>query len=176
MIVFLLFIFFIGCSKKSTKVDTSPQDILSETSMKQPEGGDKDQAEGIGMQSDEVKEVPITKSKPPFKLNNVYFDYDKYNVKSDMFEVLSQNAKVLQAYPEVSITIEGHCDERGTIEYNLALGERRAYSIKNYLVNYGIDPNRLLTISYGEERPTSFGDNESAWAQNRRVEFVIPQR
>jgi peptidoglycan-associated lipoprotein len=176
MIVLLLFIFFTGCSKKSTKVDTSPTDILSETSMEQPEEGDKDQAEGEGIQSDEVKEETITESKPPFKLNNVYFDYDKYNVKSDMFEILSQNAKVLQAYPQVMITIEGHCDERGTIEYNLALGERRAYSIKNYLINYGIDPTRLQTISFGEERPASFGSNESAWTQNRRVEFVIPQR
>jgi len=74
------------------------------------------------------------------------------------------------------LRIEGHCDERGTIEYNLALGERRANSVKNYLVNYGIDPNRLTTISYGEERPKDPRHNEEAWAKNRRVEFVIITR
>jgi peptidoglycan-associated lipoprotein len=79
----------------------------------------------------------------------------------------------MSQYPQVTITIEGHCDERGTREYNLALGERRAAATKSYLVALGVSPDRLSTISYGKERPAVLGSNESAWAQNRRAVFVV---
>jgi peptidoglycan-associated lipoprotein len=88
-------------------------------------------------------------------------------------EILKENAALLHKYPKVKIQIEGHCDERGTNEYNLALGERRANSTRNYLISLGISPDRISTISYGEERPLDPGHNEEAWAKNRRAHFVI---
>ena len=87
--------------------------------------------------------------------------------------ILKENAELLKKYPKVKIQIEGHCDERGTNEYNLALGERRANSTKNYLVSLGISPDRISTISYGEEKPLDPGHNEEAWAKNRRAHTII---
>lgn len=106
-------------------------------------------------------------------LQTVYFDYDKYTIRSDARGSLKANASWLKSNPGATIQVEGHCDERGTIEYNLALGERRANAAKNYLVRMGIDSSRLSTISYGEERPSATGSEESAWSQNRRAEFVV---
>ncbi len=100
--------------------------------------------------------------------DRVFFDYDKYILKPPARETLKNQAEWLKRYPSVTVTIEGHCDERGTREYNLALGERRANSVKDYLVALGISPDRMKTISYGKERPVALGSNEAAWAQNRR--------
>lgn len=105
--------------------------------------------------------------------DRVFFDFDKYNLKAKARDTLKRQAAWLKRYPSVVITIEGHCDERGTREYNLALGERRANSAKNYLVALGINPNRLKTISYGKERPAVVGSNEAAWSQNRRSVLVV---
>ena len=88
-------------------------------------------------------------------------------------EILSGDGKVLSQTPKLKIVIEGHCDERGTVEYNLALGEKRAMSAKSYLVNYGIEPSRISIVSYGKERPFDPGHNEEAWAKNRRAHFVV---
>jgi peptidoglycan-associated lipoprotein len=104
--------------------------------------------------------------------NTVYFDYDRYDLRPDAIATLEKAAKVLKQYPNAIITIEGHCDERGTVEYNLALGERRAHAVKTYLINYGIKPDNLITISYGKERPIDPGHNEEAWAKNRRAVLV----
>jgi peptidoglycan-associated lipoprotein len=101
--------------------------------------------------------------------DRVFFGFDKYDLTPEARSQLEQQAAWLKTYPQHSITIEGHADERGTREYNLALGERRASSVKNYLVALGIDPNRVQTISYGKERPEVLGSNEAAWAQNRRA-------
>jgi peptidoglycan-associated lipoprotein len=101
--------------------------------------------------------------------DRVFFDFDKYDLKPEARAQLEQQAAWLKSYPQYSITVEGHADERGTREYNLALGERRATSVKNYLVALGLDPNRVTTISYGKERPEVLGSNEAAWAQNRRA-------
>jgi len=106
-------------------------------------------------------------------LKDIHFDFDKYNIRPEDAEILKENAAILKKYPNLKIQIEGHCDERGTNEYNLALGERRANSAKNYLISLGISPDRLSTISYGEERPLDPGHNEEAWAKNRRAHFVI---
>ena len=100
--------------------------------------------------------------------DRVFFDFDKYNLKADARETLGKQAAWLKKYPSVTVEVEGHCDERGTREYNLALGERRANAAKDYLVALGIDPNRVSTISYGKERPVALGHNEVAWGQNRR--------
>jgi len=106
-------------------------------------------------------------------LKDIRFDYDKYDIRREDEEVLKENAAFLKKNPNMKIQIEGHCDERGTSEYNLALGERRANSTKRYLVSLGIASDRISTISYGKERPLDPGHNEEAWAKNRRAHIVV---
>ena len=103
----------------------------------------------------------------------IYFDTDRYNVDSQDAAALQAQAQYFARFPQVTFTIEGHADERGTREYNLALGERRANAAKNYLVSLGVDANRIAVVSYGKERPVALASNESAWAQNRRAASVI---
>jgi len=105
--------------------------------------------------------------------DRVFFDFDKFNLKPDARKTLEKQAAWLKANPAVRISIEGHADERGTREYNLALGERRANAAKDYLISLGINPGRVKTISYGKERPVAMGSNEAAWAQNRRSVSVV---
>ena len=100
--------------------------------------------------------------------DRVFFGYDQYNLTPEAQRTLEMQAEWLKRYPNVSVTIAGHCDERGTREYNLALGERRASAVRSYLTALGIDGSRIQTISYGKERPAVMGSNPSAWAQNRR--------
>lgn len=107
------------------------------------------------------------------KLENIHFDFDMYTIRPEDREVLGRNADWLKEHAKVRIQIEGHCDERGSSEYNIALGDRRANSAKSYLVSLGIDASRLSTVSYGEERPEDTGHNEEAWSKNRRAVFVI---
>ena len=104
-------------------------------------------------------------------LQRIHFDFDKYNVKSEYEGVLKSNAQWLQKGKKTTV-IEGHCDERGTAEYNIALGDRRAKSAKSYLTNLGTDTAKLSTISYGEEKPLAACHDESCWWQNRRAEFI----
>lgn len=104
--------------------------------------------------------------------DTIYFDTDRFNVDSVDAAALTKQAQYLQRYSEKRITIEGHCDERGTVDYNLALGERRANAAKNYLVSLGISASRISTLTYGKERPIAMGSNESAWSQNRRAVTV----
>lgn len=107
------------------------------------------------------------------RLDPIHFDFDKSDIKPEYQPVLESHADWLRRNPRVRLQIEGHCDERGSVQYNLALGERRAESARRYLVTLGIDPSRLSTISYGEERPVDPAHNEEAWAKNRRAEFVV---
>jgi peptidoglycan-associated lipoprotein len=119
---------------------------------------------------------PMQGSPEDFVVNvgdRVFFDYDIYELKPSARTILEQQATWLQRYPTYTITVEGHADERGTREYNLALGERRANAVKNYLVALGISPDRVATLSYGKERPAVLGSNEAAWAQNRRGVSVL---
>lgn len=154
-----------GCSKKTTKVE-QPTPAVEETpppvEEKQPE----------------KKAPPKEEPKPGIELSfkTVYFDFDQYNIRSNQRDVMMQNARVLEAYPNVKVLIVGNCDERGTIEYNLALGDKRANTVKDYLLNYGINANRISTLSHGEEDPADPGHNEAAWAKNRRAEFQIMQK
>jgi len=106
-------------------------------------------------------------------LKDIHFDFDKYDIRPEDAEILKENAALLSKYSTAKVQIEGHCDERGTIEYNLALGERRANSTKKYLNSLGVSPNRISTISYGKERPLDPGHNEEAWAKNRRAHTII---
>jgi len=112
-------------------------------------------------------------AKNRFLNENVYFDFDDASLDYQAQELLKQKAMWLRDNPGASAVIEGHCDERGTNAYNLSLGERRAESAKTFLVNLGISNVRLTTISYGEEKPVDMGQNEEAWAKNRRATFVL---
>ena len=106
-------------------------------------------------------------------LKMIHFDFDKYFIRDDAKPILEENAKWLKKFKTVRILIEGHCDERGTEEYNLALGERRASSTRDYLVSLGISAERITIISYGKSQPLDPGHNEAAWQKNRRAEFLI---
>jgi len=108
-----------------------------------------------------------------FQNQDIYFDFDKYDLRTDARTTLDRKASFLNQNSSVRVQVEGHCDERGTNEYNMALGERRANAAKQYLTTAGISAGRLSTISYGEERPLDPGHTEAAWARNRRAHFVV---
>ena len=119
------------------------------------------------------QEAPVYKAPDVVMQEDIYFDFDKSVLTPAAQDNLLRKAEWLRENPDATVTIEGHCDERGTNEYNLALGDRRAESAKSFLVDLGIDPMRLTTISYGEERPVDPRHNEEAWAKNRRGHFVV---
>ena len=106
-------------------------------------------------------------------LKPAFFDYDKADIRGDSRDVLATNATWLKRYSSVQFTIEGHTDERGTAQYNLALGDRRANAAKDYLVSLGVDASRIKTVSYGKERPFATGHDEDSWQKNRRAHFVV---
>jgi peptidoglycan-associated lipoprotein len=135
------------------------QAAIREESLKE----DELRAEGERMQS----------AREMFENEDVLFEFDSASLTAEAQEILRAKAEWLRANPGVRVLIEGHCDERGTNEYNLALGDRRAYSSKAFLTDLGIDDTRISTISYGEERPIASGASEEAWAKNRRAHFVI---
>lgn len=124
--------------------------------------------DGGGVDVDEVTD-PV----PAIVLQDVFFDFDKSDIGPDGRDALAQNSRLLRDNPGVRVLIEGHCDERGTIQYNLALGERRALEVKDYLVSLGINGSRLDVVSYGKERPFVRGTGEAVWSQNRRAHFVV---
>ena len=136
-----------------------------------PEGG-----AGAGAKPVETFSSPLGMSVKPGSQEDlvvnvgdrVFFGFDKFNLKADARKTLEKQAAWMKANPSVTVTVEGHADERGTREYNLALGERRANSVKDYLAALGVNPARMKTISYGKERPVASGSNEAAWGQNRR--------
>lgn len=105
--------------------------------------------------------------------DRVFFGYDSFSLTPEAQQIIGQQAAWMNRYPNVRLSIEGHCDERGTREYNLALGERRANSVKNYLTAQGVDMSRVSTVSYGKERPAVMGSSAEAWAQNRRAVAVV---
>ncbi|HAA83476.1 MAG: OmpA/MotB domain protein [Thermodesulfobacterium sp. 37_54] len=111
------------------------------------------------------------RSTPPLKA--VFFDYDDYSIKEDMWEPIKHNVKYLLEHKDLKVELQGNCDERGTNEYNMALGAKRAQEVKKVLTKLGIDEERINTISFGEERPLAKCSNETCWAINRRVDFVI---
>ncbi|HXR33369.1 MAG TPA: peptidoglycan-associated lipoprotein Pal [Verrucomicrobiae bacterium] len=106
------------------------------------------------------------------EVRDAYFDYDKADIRADAREALGKTADFLRNYPQLRVTIEGHCDERGSTEYNLALGDRRASAVKQYLVSLGIPADRLTTVSYGKEKPFCMESNETCWQENRRGHFI----
>jgi peptidoglycan-associated lipoprotein len=140
-----------------TTTDVTPNDGL---------GNDGSQEGGPGSRADFLRSVPA---------DRVFFGFDSYSIDAEDRATLDAQASWLQRYPNVRVTIEGHADERGTREYNLALGDRRANAARDYLQSRGIRPDRMTTISWGKERPQNPASNEEAWAQNRRAVTVVPQ-
>lgn len=121
----------------------------------------------------EEEEPPAPPQLKESQFVTIYFDFDKYNLRSDAKAGLDKNYQLLKQFPNAIIKIEGHCDERGTIEYNLSLGEKRAKAAQDYLIGLGVEPHRISIISYGKERPVDPRHNEEAWAKNRRAEFRV---
>lgn len=135
-------------------------------------------AENLDTQVEETamdvkKQHPILEGRTTAPMLPVYFDFDRSEIRTDQRDRIEKNGAYLKVNKMVKVRIEGNCDERGTNEYNLALGERRALSAQRYFVNLGIDKKRLSTISFGEEKPLLYGHDELSWAQNRRVDFSI---
>ena len=145
-----------GSSSSSSDVSSSEEGTITETS---PESA----SITPGSQEDLIVNVG----------DRVFFNYDSSDLDSDAQELLQDQVAWLKQHSNVSVIVEGHCDERGTREYNLALGEKRAQSVKNYLISLGISSDRISTISYGKERPAVVGSNDGAWAQNRRSVTVV---
>jgi len=170
-----------SCAKKAIK--SQPQTASVEEgaggmgSAADEEGARQRALEDQRLQEERLREEAVTRreraEKEAFVNELLYFEYDESRLLPEAKAILKNKAKWLLANPTVNAVIEGHCDDRGTNEYNMALGDRRAQSAKNYLVDLGVPSRRLTTISYGEERPLAFGQNESAWAKNRRAQCVI---
>jgi peptidoglycan-associated lipoprotein len=166
-----------GCSRKAAKVEQ--QEVVAEVPPQRVEpAGEPAVSVPAGIPEEALEELPPVAAREKVfletsPLEEIYFDYDRSAIREDAAKILTRSAAWLKDHPAVEVMIEGHCDERGTVEYNLALGERRAASTRAYLVRLGIDPNRLFTISYGEERPVDPRHNEEAWAKNRRAHFLI---
>ncbi|MCB5425902.1 peptidoglycan-associated lipoprotein Pal [Altererythrobacter sp. CC-YST694] len=151
-----------GCSKKAEPEQLPPPPATVETAAPRPTP---------------TPTGPVPGSNADFMAQMqgrsvIFFDTDKFDIDADDQAALRAQAQWLQRYPAKRATIEGHCDERGTREYNIALGERRANAAKNYLVSLGVDASRINTVSYGKERPVALGSNEAAWAQNRRAATI----
>ena len=158
----LLISFVTGCTKN----------MSAETVTSDPPNNNMPQAiSSTPSEPAESTESPLVLSERD--LQRVQFNFDQYVLSMQARDILKTNAELLKSQPEWKIVIEGHCDDRGSDEYNLALGDRRAQEVKNFLVTLGISPERLKTNSYGEEMPLDASDNETAWAKNRRAEFKV---
>ncbi|MBA3016934.1 MAG: peptidoglycan-associated lipoprotein Pal [Proteobacteria bacterium] len=172
-------LFVTSCAKKVVKVDTTQEDeaakLAAEKARQEEIARQLDRQRAIDEENlqKEAASREIIAARNLFMNENIYFDFDMSNLKPESQEVLKRKAEWLRNNPGESIIVEGHCDERGTNEYNLALGDRRAQSAKNFLIDLGIAESRLTTISYGEERPADPRQNEDAWSKNRRDQFVI---
>ena len=154
----------LGACKTTAPKELPPQPAAGTETSTEPVGNGYDAATGPGSQADFVRVLQGG--------DTIYFDTDRYDIDSADAAALQRQAQWLAQYPDKRATIEGHTDERGTRDYNLALGERRANAAKNYLVSLGVSAARLNTLSYGKERPIALGSDESAWARNRRAVTV----
>ncbi len=177
---FACMIFFTSCSRTAKHEPAQPATELPSRAPAQAE--EKIERTPIEVkeswqESQMKEEVPEATSIDELNLRKVlktvYFDFDKYDLREDTVATLKENAQWLRENPSFDILLEGHCDERGTIEYNLELGAKRAAAVKNYLATIGLEVSRFKTMSYGEEKPVDLGHDEDAWAKNRRVEFII---
>jgi peptidoglycan-associated lipoprotein len=170
-----------GCPKKppvtpeepAAEAPPPPKPVEEVEPAPKPEMADE--VEKDPLDSEDLREVNEAAVRQGFHAD-VYFDFDKSDLRPEAREALSENARWLRSHPELVIRIEGHCDERGTNEYNLALGERRANAARNYIASLNVDAGRMQTISYGEERPVCTESTEACWQRNRRAHMVITGR
>ncbi len=167
LVVMFAMVLAFSCAKK--------KEVTTKVPQKKPAPSARKKAEKPVVKP-AIPEKKVVHKKKEFKPESIYFDFDKATLKPEAKEVLKRLAQWMKENPNVVIRIEGNCDERGTEEYNLALGQRRADSAKNFLISLGIDPKRLKTISYGEDNPVCFEHNESCWWRNRRCDFKIIKR
>ncbi len=175
ILILKLVIVLVSCADNK-KIPISGADVTSENST-----GDISNTNENGSQisvSDNIESKNKTKADILTEElvevgDRVFFDYDKSRFKNEGVETLKRQARFLLNNKDLTVRIEGHCDQRGTREYNLALGERRAYSVKNFLVSLGIEESRISVISYGKERPQSLNNDEASWAQNRTAITII---
>lgn len=168
-------LFTVSCAKKevaATPEVTSQPEQPMDTSKADAEAAEKARLEAERLQGEEAERA-MAAARSAFTNEDIYFEFDSSSLLPMAQEILSNKADYLLNAGGASVTIEGHCDERGTEAYNLALGERRAEAAKAYLVNLGVSASQLTTISYGEERPVDPAHNEEAWAKNRRVHFDL---
>lgn len=187
VLVILSLMLMASCAKKSVQTDVTT-DKPSKVAVTAPDEDEKgtldspieeetltaEEREKALAAKEEIKQrEAAAKAKEEFETSDIHFDYDSSAILDSEIADLEKKAEWLKNNPDIPVTIEGHCDERGTTEYNLALGDRRAARIKAFLVGLGIDAARLTTLSYGEEKPVDKGYNEAAWARNRRVHFDI---
>ena len=168
--------------KKKAKGDTVPdpdaQQQIQTPEPTEPDPPPVEQVEGFKSVDPEVRQIDQSAAaiNDRGELKIIYFGYDRDELTDAARSILRQNANWLKANPQWNVVLQGHCDERGTIEYNLALGQRRANSVRSYMASLGVDASRVRTVSYGEERPVDNGHNEAAWAKNRRAESQVEDR
>lgn len=166
--LFSLSLFFTGCSGSKKSLQTSASDQIEPVATRETEPETPVYKPPV----EETRTATENASAIPFVLQNIYFEFDRYDLTSEALQTLADNARVLKAHPEARVVVEGHCDERGTVEYNLALGDKRAKAVRDYLISLGVNSTQILTISYGKERPLDPSQTENAWAKNRRAEFA----
>lgn len=165
-----------GCSKKqvpSEEMKVTPTETTQTAPAKVDVGESMGSEESIESGAITRSNAQISEGRTHGPMLPVYFDFDKSNIRDDQKSRIETNASFLKENNAINVTIEGNCDERGTNEYNMALGERRAQNAKKYMTNLGIASSRVNTVSYGEEKPLLYGHDEYSWAQNRRADFVI---
>lgn len=165
--IFIVFFVAACATKPKDSADSSGSGSTSSSSDVSSEEGTITETDGSGIVSGSQEDLIVNVG------DRVFFGYDSSDLDSDALELLQDQVAWLKQNSDVSVTIEGHCDERGTREYNLALGEKRAQAVKNYLIGLGINPDRVSTISYGKERPAVVGSNDGAWSQNRRSVTIV---
>ncbi|MEA2064280.1 MAG: peptidoglycan-associated lipoprotein Pal [Gemmatimonadota bacterium] len=166
--IFVAFVILIaGCHKK--EVPPPPPPPPPPVVEKKPEPVKVDSTEILAR----MRAQKIARAKSKIASERIYFDYDKSDIKPEFRSILMSVAGLLKEFSEMSLLIEGHCDERGTSAYNLALGERRSNAAKMYLIDAGVAGHRISVKSWGEERPAAMGHNEAAWSKNRRDEFIV---
>ena len=179
----MLLVLGVSCAKKKVTMEAEPmeEEMVVKGAEEQQAAEDeaaRREAEMARMseaerQREEAAMMAEEARMRAFVEEHIHFDFDKYDLKPKAMMILDEKAAYLREHPEVRVLVEGHCDERGTNEYNLALGDRRANSAKNYLVKSGVAESRITTISYGEEQPLCMEHAESCWWKNRRDQFQV---
>ncbi len=162
LITLVFFLGMFGCVKRGD-VDPGPEEVVEEVVEEE-------------VVEEVVEEETVSLEEQQAALKDVHFDFDRYNLNPGERMILKADYEVLRVIPDVEILVEGHCDNRGTVEYNLALGQKRAEAVKDYMVSLGMSSAKVSTISYGEEMPLDPQNNEEAWARNRRGHIFILKR